>query len=744
MSDTTKLLEPAGPELRVCDIISVVGSEVLPNGLFRLVYISPVDFKHIFKRLVQTTPMLAGIPIPQSRKPREHFILSVRPHDLRRLDQHSFPASWIEPVKRLATAKESRKKTARRVDGLKVRERIEEAPNKRLFALKAMCHPDVFHQLLSEDSKKQYDKLAAEFDLNFQTIKRLFYRLLDLGLNPERAAADGYSRSGRQANRRCETKQGRPAKMVKNELGAAWKGINTDEDHRRNIATFIQSAYEASSSIQTNFRRFKAMFAFKQIISFANGNVGKEMLPEDDFISYSQFNYHLHKILPAIRNRLIAKTIQAITAQTMRTFVGSARQHIPCPGHSLLIDSTIADVYLVCSFDRSKLIGRPVIYLVVDSLTSTIVGLHISLRTPSGAEAKIALFKAMSDKTGLLCRYGLSEYAHLFPVAPHPSEVLADRAELHSHNGRKTADQMSWNMATPAPYMAAWKGIVERLFKTTNNISIHWLPGSTLGRARERGERDVRLDAVLTLDEFTKIILHGVLLWNLRGNTTAFLPAEAFEDDSVPAPYAVYQWGLQNLHGSPRYFAEDEMVVSMLEPSDCRVSRSGIALDRNRWVGDWMIDPAITLSGLIHKEAQLYRDPRDPKAAFVRLNGEQILRPVSMTDMEIDGTEFDIEEYQAHEQATRQIHLKKTENVETTLMHESQNIVEAAKHLSKQAHAKNPQSKSAYLKAMDANRAAEIAHTQSGPAATTPGSSSEPNLAASLASSAFLASLANL
>ncbi|MEO8390712.1 hypothetical protein [Polaromonas sp.] len=747
MTDTQDPPAPAVLKLMVRDAISVSGSNLLPDGAHRLVYINPDNDRHVFKRLTTKTLGSDGIPVSSAGRIREDLISSVRVTDLKTLERQSSRLSLIEPVKRLSTAKESSKKAAKRDKAARDPNgtAVELKPNKRLVLLRAMCHQEVLHEVLIEKSHKPLYALATEHGVARQQVKRLFYRLLDVGLDPERAAARGYSRAGKQKNRSYEKKQGRPLKMVKNELGAMWRGLNTDDQHRRDIATFIQSGYRPENSKKTNYRDFKQRFAVRQIHALDNGNIVREMLPEEEYITYSQFTYHLQKLIPAIHDRLKAQTIEAITLRAMRIHIGNARSHILCPGHTLLIDSTVADVHLVCCFDRAKLIGRPILYFVVDALTSTIVGLHIGLRSPSGVEAKIALYNAMSDKTAWLNRYGLGAYAPLFPCAPHPHEVLSDRAELHSIAGRAMSNDLSFNMGYPPPYQAAWKGIVERLFRTTNDISIHWLPGSTRGRARERGERDVRLDAVLTLDEFIKIILYGVLLWNQRGSTTAFLPPEVFEDEVSPGPVGYYNWGLQNLHGSPRYFPQDEMIVRLLEPHDCRVAGAGIELDRLRWVGDWMKQPDITLSGLIHQEAQLYRDPHNPKEGFVRLHGEQILRPVHMHDMPIDGTERDIEEYQAHLQAAQQIHLKKTENLETTLLHHADKVVVQAKHLTKQAKVANPQSNASFLAGLDANRAAEINNAQSCPSSMpTPAAAEARNLASSLASRNFLAGLANL
>lgn len=724
----------ASKPLEIGETFHVTGANMLPDGFHRLVYFNSSDQRHIFKRLVVKVLDKEGFPVKPCGRRHVDVLGSLSGLELRTLETEGLARriSLIEPARRLVAPGDLKKGSLATF-------------NNKEPILFAMCHPDILHSALIEKSTKKLFSLAEHFEITHQQAKRLFHRLLDAGLDPQRAAMSGHSRAGKQKNRCYSKKQGRTRKIVKNELGSAWKGLNTDDDHRRDIITFIKSAYDSKKSLSQNFRNFKGIFAVGQIHALHNGSIVKETIPEEEYITYSQFSYHFKKLLSAIQGQLNPKLVKEITRRSFRIHIGNARAHIQCPGHTLLIDSTAADVHLVCSFDRSKLIGRPILFFVVDALTSAIVGLHISLRSPSGVEAKIALYGAMMDKTRWLNRYGLGAYAHLFPRAPHPYEIIPDRAELHSVAGREIANGLSINIGLPAPYMAAWKGIVERLFRTTNNFSIHWIPGSTQGRARERGERDVRLDAVLTLDEFVKIILYGVLLWNKSGNTTAFIPPEALAEDGTPGPAGYFEWGLQNLHGSPRYIPDDELVVRFLESQTCRVMSSGIEIDRNRWVGDWMKQPELTLSGLIHKDANLYRDPYLPKNGYVRLKNEEILRPVSMFDMPIDGTSFDIEEYQAHEHAVRVIHQLKSQSLETSILHNSHKIVESAKRLTKQAKAANPQSQAAFIAGLVDNRAAEIRHAETS-AAHAPSGIAKPTqstLASQLAGGDFFASLAN-
>ena len=49
------------------------------------------------------------------------------------------------------------------------------------------------------------------------------------------------------------------------------------------------------------------------------------------------------------------------------------------PGFRYQFDATVADVYLVNRIDRKSVIGRPIVYLVVDVFSRLIVGVHVCL-----------------------------------------------------------------------------------------------------------------------------------------------------------------------------------------------------------------------------------------------------------------------------------------------------------------------------------------------------------------------------
>ncbi len=72
------------------------------------------------------------------------------------------------------------------------------------------------------------------------------------------------------------------------------------------------------------------------------------------------------------------------------------------PGAKYQIDATVGDIYLVSQFDRSDIIGRPVMYFVMDSYSRMVTGMYVGLEGPSWAGAMMAIENAASDKVALL------------------------------------------------------------------------------------------------------------------------------------------------------------------------------------------------------------------------------------------------------------------------------------------------------------------------------------------------------
>ncbi|TRW94408.1 DDE-type integrase/transposase/recombinase [Candidatus Methylobacter oryzae] len=199
----------------------------------------------------------------------------------------------------------------------------------------------------------------------------------------------------------------------------------------------------------------------------------------------------------------------------IRPLNGTANMQALGPGTRFEIDATIADIYLVSDGDRGNIVGRPIVYIVIDVFSRMIAGLYIGFENPSYVAAMQALAMAMTDKVAYCQQYGFDIEEADWPATGLPDAILADRGELLGHQIESLESSFSVRIENTPPYRGDAKGVVERYFRTVQADFKPFAPGVvTENTVRRRGGSDYRLDAVLTVHEFREIILESVLFHN--------------------------------------------------------------------------------------------------------------------------------------------------------------------------------------------------------------------------------------
>lgn len=90
--------------------------------------------------------------------------------------------------------------------------------------------------------------------------------------------------------------------------------------------------------------------------------------------TYRQFYYYAFKF----RNE-VTRIGEKAYARNHRGLTGSSENEAFCPGEKYQIDATIADIYLVATFDNKQVIGRPVLYFITDVYSRIITGFYVGV-----------------------------------------------------------------------------------------------------------------------------------------------------------------------------------------------------------------------------------------------------------------------------------------------------------------------------------------------------------------------------
>lgn len=557
--------------------------------------------------------------------------------------------------------------------------------------------------------KTRIDEAATQHKVNATTVIRLLARYFTLKMDIELASEDRYWCKG--VRRKVTRKLGRPVDRYKTGHRLSAEGRNVTETDKTCIKAHYESLANQTVAKSEMYNSFLLNFGPKKIITNPTGGMEIQADASIPAISERQFRYHLSQIVGELK-LLQTEAGERRINLSHRPALGSARDRIPYPGHTYIVDATVADVYLISAFDRRRLIGRPVIYLVVDAFSSLIVGVHVALEGPNLDQARIAMCRALSDKGRWLSWLGVSELAHLLPQGCVPTFWLADRGELHSKGSRGIQLELRTNLSIAGSYRADWKALVERTFGVLNTEFIHWIPGAVTERIRERGTRDTRLDAVLTIKEFTRLLVRRIAILNLTKDMSSHLSSAFITRAVVPNPLGFWSDGITNKHGSAVFLDHETALRKTLTHKETKLTRTGIMDDKWEYAAPWMNDhPLVKLAGFGDQSSvKLITSPDDPSAAWCLLPEETCMREVRFKRPLADANLFCIEDFHEVNEVKRFVGedmVDDTKAESLDIQRQNANEIKEAMAVTKAANQAQPLSKRSKGHGIKANRQAE-------------------------------------
>ncbi|MCP1312596.1 Mu transposase C-terminal domain-containing protein [Paenibacillus tyrfis] len=429
-----------------------------------------------------------------------------------------------------------------------------------------------------------------------------------------------------------EVKRGRPRKFIEGDFG-----INVNEEIRALLLAGIKLFYlnRQKVTLKKAYRDTLARFFSKGYE--VKGNVKLPILPpEEELPSFTQFRYWYQKDID-IEQSIIKRFGKTKFETTYRPLLGSSTYEAFGPGSRFQIDATIADVYLVSEYRRDWIIGRPVLYFVIDVFSRMITGMYIGLEGPSWIGAMMALANTTMDKVKYCAEYGIDIEPDDWFCSHLPQTITADRGELEGQQPSNLIDVLGVAIENTAPYRADWKGIVEQQFRLLNARTVHFIPGAVKERERERGQRDYRLDAKLTLREFTQIIIGHVIHHNNYHHMKGYKRSEFMVADDVPAiPRELWLWGVQNRTGRLKRQPENIVKLNLMPQGSATVTDSGIVFKGMAYSCELAIKEQWFVKARAKKSwrVQVSYDPRWTNLIYLWLEDERRFETCTLLERE--------------------------------------------------------------------------------------------------------------
>jgi putative transposase len=436
--------------------------------------------------------------------------------------------------------------------------------------------------LLRQRAEELISDQEHKVGISTKSLLRKVRRFWQRGQTPHALLSDYKNCGGSGKPRKAgQLKRGAPSKIARAEHRPT--GVNIDDKWQRIIVKGCNAFYlnRAKKDFHYAYVNTLRLFCSKGI----DKDTGKPILPDpnnNEVFTENQFKYHCQKyIRDNLGQALIKRQGQRRFELNYRGLKGDSTSQAPWPGALYQIDATVADVYLVSSLNRKQILKRPVIWLVSDVFSRMIVGICIRFEGEGWLGLKLALENTTTDKAAYCLKYGIKISEELWPASSLPDHLTGDRGPLLSHNADSLPYYLNIEVSNTPPYRPDWKAIIEQVFNQMNIRVIHGLPGA-VDPDHERGDKDYRLAAVLTIHELTEIIISTVLYYNNHHRMESYpLDREMISDGVQPYPSELYFWGIDNRSGSPRFRDSERVRLALLPEGKATVTPQGIKFGPN-------------------------------------------------------------------------------------------------------------------------------------------------------------------
>jgi putative transposase len=424
--------------------------------------------------------------------------------------------------------------------------------------------PEIYNR---SERGKFVQSIIAEHSTTKQTVYAKLRAYWQLGKSPNALYPDTSKNGGAGKTKSAgEKKRGRPRTVS---LGT---GINIDEHVGNVFRTIIKAYYLNTTGNTLQFAYTRALIAL---------GIDPKKAFDAQFAeapTYDQFYHFAQKEIGAVEKaRKRAGEVQY--NKDFRPVLGTSAAGVMGPGSLYQIDATIGDVYLVSENDRTKIIGRPVIYIVIDVFSRLVTGVYIGLEGPSWVSAMSALANTMIDKVAFCAKYDIHIEQDEWPVVGRPEAILGDKGEMFGRTVEIMSEALYIDIQNTPSYRADWKGIVERHFRTLQETFKPYVEGYVTGIiSKKRAGPDYRLDAELTLRDISKIIIHCILEYNNSHVVSNYDPDKDMPPELPHNPLALWNWGIQNRTGKLRNISEDLATVNLLPHKEATITNEGIKL----------------------------------------------------------------------------------------------------------------------------------------------------------------------
>lgn len=229
--------------------------------------------------------------------------------------------------------------------------------------------------------------------------------------------------------------------------------------------------------------------------------------------SKRQFYYWISKQMDKV-DKYIIKNGKNYARNNIRPLLSDTLNRNHGAGHVIEMDEAETDFYLVSRFDRSKVLGRAILYSLIDVYSKSIVGISVGFNNNSWAGASLALYNMAEDKVEYCKRYGIDITEEEWPMHHMlPQMIRVDNgAEYTSQKYMSMVEELGVTISHVPPASGSFKSNIEQSFRQFNSMVDSRIPGQIYKEYNSTHKKKAALD----IEQFTKIVIEFVLYHNGR------------------------------------------------------------------------------------------------------------------------------------------------------------------------------------------------------------------------------------
>lgn len=422
----------------------------------------------------------------------------------------------------------------------------KEELNRKTAAVERMLqrlYPE-WERIQSKETKPEIKELMQELGRSKAVTHRKIRNYLQSGRNPY-SLVDG--RKG-EKNRKNEYKVGDPVRGHGNKTVA--NDVRLEEVFQDGYSYFLKGK-EVGVSLKSAYRYLVGKHYMTQ--EYSNGTLVQKMAPLEEIPTYKRFWTYCNK--QNDRNGITPLKMSAKERRNnSRLLRGNSQSGCLGPGHIVEVDEVEIDMINVSSRDSRQVVGRAVMYLMIDVYSCCIVGCWVDYANNSFVGITNLLMALFFDGREQYERYGLTASPEVYPMGFIPQELRTDHgAEYTSEDMRRVGREIGMNIVLAPPATGSMKGLVEQSFHQFQEL----VRGAAAGTGVIMKKHDSRHyeTACTDLDDIRRMAYRFVIYFNQHKRDGYPLTKEMIQADVPPIPASIWQYGCEYLM-TPRWLTD--------------------------------------------------------------------------------------------------------------------------------------------------------------------------------------------